>query len=1111
MASGRSVCSNFTPNLFKKDKCQNCFHSKKEHLERSSSESKSLATLKEGFLTKAPDLSTKSAFSKKWKKRWFVLKSDGEMNYYEDEKSKKSLGTIRLSDCTEVTDAEADVRRFNCLALHTTGRVYYVEAETKEEIDAWFKAFAPFLSTTSQVKMEARKSFSREESRSGSFGTDRERAMTIRAKVDVKVMKGWLKKQGGSNKSFKDRWFVMDEGGKLSYFKDDKTATPQGIIDLLRCTGAREIDSKKGYEFEIMTADRVFVCCSDTLSARQNWIEAINGCVSALKRAEESAENTQKSFESAVEDLDEKTTSDKRVLPDVEVSPAATSEENQKVEAEQPSFQEEVDDLASGDELDNKTVELESTSRDDQFEALLEAEVSALTKQLKIAKEDLKAKQEKEAMREKENKDLKNKLLTAEAEQDELKRKLVELSKERDAVVVSSQEATDQLLSSQTSEWVAKEKRLEEDLRSANSKCEELEKLVGEREEEMGREREAVQSKIQETTFMYETKMEELKQLHENEVDELRKETESHKTKETSADERVVAMKKEHDETLMETVKTFEAKQEELVAHHERDISLMKAEWEKKLEEERDTWKKEIENLKEENAISVKKLESTLASAKASAAEESDSVVKNLRDRLEEIEKECDTLRETCKTEREKKCSAESALTELEKTKADVSAQLEIVEKAKTVLEAEIESMKKEREIQREELDAALEKSVVQSEKRSEELKRAEEELKKLKTDSTSLELEIERLKQALEEKSQLCQTLEDKASKVELDYISLKESYQRLEESRNVDDELKRQLSEVQKRLSDQEKDAEELRVKNLKWEKTVSAKDSEIAQLEAQLKESSTASGREIESLNEAYEESVVKRNELEDKVALLLRKMKELDDEKDQEIKAIKIRLEKEASSSSESVSKTVSEFQRDKANLEAKLAALETERDRERKTYQFKLKELTGASEESSQREVKLEKNLKETQIHRDSLLLQLRELEEAVAKAKKTPDKELETSARSTDSINTPVSVSPIVRANTVTATVSNMRRRSTASASLGEVKGLDNAKRTSFHEGLLRQSTVHEDHVGGLQPPPKPPKPDMRTRVASMKRTSSKSNVGAKSTLMKLFGLSTTN
>ena len=125
------------------------------------------------------------------------------MNYYEDEKvkpckeirrrnfsfvpfrkkSKKSLGTIRLSDCTEVTDAEADVRRFNCLALHTTGRVYYVEAETKEEIDAWFKAFAPFLSTTSQVKMEARKSFSREESRSGSFGTDRERAMTIRAKV----------------------------------------------------------------------------------------------------------------------------------------------------------------------------------------------------------------------------------------------------------------------------------------------------------------------------------------------------------------------------------------------------------------------------------------------------------------------------------------------------------------------------------------------------------------------------------------------------------------------------------------------------------------------------------------------------------------------------------------------------------------------------------------------------------------------------------------------------------------------------------------------------------------------------------------------------------------
>ena len=61
--------------------------------------------------------------------------------------------------------------------------------------------------------------------------------------MQLPVKKGWLKKQGGSNKvcssflvyvllltelcncithqAFKDRWFVM-ERGKLSYYKDEK-------------------------------------------------------------------------------------------------------------------------------------------------------------------------------------------------------------------------------------------------------------------------------------------------------------------------------------------------------------------------------------------------------------------------------------------------------------------------------------------------------------------------------------------------------------------------------------------------------------------------------------------------------------------------------------------------------------------------------------------------------------------------------------------------------------------------------------------------------------------------------------------------------------------------
>ena len=42
--------------------------------------------LKQGYLTKAPDLERGGGALKRWRRRWFVLYDDGEAIYYENDK-----------------------------------------------------------------------------------------------------------------------------------------------------------------------------------------------------------------------------------------------------------------------------------------------------------------------------------------------------------------------------------------------------------------------------------------------------------------------------------------------------------------------------------------------------------------------------------------------------------------------------------------------------------------------------------------------------------------------------------------------------------------------------------------------------------------------------------------------------------------------------------------------------------------------------------------------------------------------------------------------------------------------------------------------------------------
>jgi hypothetical protein len=101
-----------------------------------------IVTLREGFLQKQGHI------RKSWKKRWFVLKSDGTMPYYKNEssatKDEEPLGVVMIgADGLNVSGGEAEssaAGRSCAFRLHQPGgtvREYVLAGSDQAETDAW--------------------------------------------------------------------------------------------------------------------------------------------------------------------------------------------------------------------------------------------------------------------------------------------------------------------------------------------------------------------------------------------------------------------------------------------------------------------------------------------------------------------------------------------------------------------------------------------------------------------------------------------------------------------------------------------------------------------------------------------------------------------------------------------------------------------------------------------------------------------------------------------------------------------------------------------------------------------------------------------------------------
>ncbi|ESO01027.1 hypothetical protein HELRODRAFT_82345, partial [Helobdella robusta] len=93
---------------------------------------------------------------------------------------------------------------------------------------------------------------------------------------DLSVKTGFLIKQGGLVKNWKERWVVADSKD-LKYYQREEDFTPKGTIDLRDCTCCRKTNTLseafgKENTFILMTPWRTFLFSAATVTDMESWV-----------------------------------------------------------------------------------------------------------------------------------------------------------------------------------------------------------------------------------------------------------------------------------------------------------------------------------------------------------------------------------------------------------------------------------------------------------------------------------------------------------------------------------------------------------------------------------------------------------------------------------------------------------------------------------------------------------------------------------------------------------------------------------------------------------------------------------------------------------------------
>ncbi|KAG2385496.1 hypothetical protein C9374_003311 [Naegleria lovaniensis] len=217
-------------------------------------------TSKKGHITK------QGAKRKNWKKRWFVLHDD-TLSYYKSDNDSYPAGSVKIEiDSLVMFVDEFQIGKKNCFAVVTKNRNYYMFCDLEEEVNEWVYALRASVYYANLKKV---------------YNDPRNFLRGDQAKRVEK--KGILKKQGGSFKSIRTRFFVLKDS-TLSYYKSEKEMEPIDSIDLKGTRVEQTKNTKCG--ITLHTVGRQYFFLAETEKDREEWIEAINNVTKVLNEGE---------------------------------------------------------------------------------------------------------------------------------------------------------------------------------------------------------------------------------------------------------------------------------------------------------------------------------------------------------------------------------------------------------------------------------------------------------------------------------------------------------------------------------------------------------------------------------------------------------------------------------------------------------------------------------------------------------------------------------------------------------------------------------------------------------------------------------------------------------
>ncbi|XP_039255306.2 uncharacterized protein LOC120332174 [Styela clava] len=160
-------CRNFSPNIFNKNKCQNCFRPRETHL-LSDKDLNKAVPIYCGWLLLAPigtDFDNPTHRNRKWQRRYFVLFEHGALRYaLDDNANTLAQGTINMNQCSDVVHSEVITGQKYSIGIYTTDMKYFIRSENRESSNAWFDQLIVFPETAkkdAQRKKRAGKRYTR--------------------------------------------------------------------------------------------------------------------------------------------------------------------------------------------------------------------------------------------------------------------------------------------------------------------------------------------------------------------------------------------------------------------------------------------------------------------------------------------------------------------------------------------------------------------------------------------------------------------------------------------------------------------------------------------------------------------------------------------------------------------------------------------------------------------------------------------------------------------------------------------------------------------------------------------------------------------------------------